>query len=88
MLKKPLNFTQKTQTTFFKLLFKQVTVETTRFAPLKLDSPPLDSIYCLPYKNEKTPKIGLCLGHHSSFKWRLYEKGPTLGLEHIHLGLK
>ena len=63
------------------------TVETTRFAPLKLDSPPLIFIYCLPYENGKHKKIGFYWGHHSSFKWRLYEKGPTLGLKHIYLAL-
>ena len=33
------------------------TVETTRFAPLKLDSPPLIFIYCLPYENGKHKKL-------------------------------
>ena len=64
----------------------RATVETTRFAPLTLDSPPLISIYCLPYENGKLKKIVFYSGHHSSFNWSSYEKCPTLGLYLMNLG--
>ena len=62
------------------LLLTHSTVETTSFAPLKLDSPPLIFIYYLPYRNRELKNFVLHSDHYSSFKWRLYEKGPTLGL--------
>ena len=62
--------------------FKQKygTVVETSFATLKLDSPPLISIYYLPYKNGELKKIVFYSGHYNFSKWRLYEKGPKLGL--------
>ena len=44
------------------------TVETTSFATSKLDSPPLISIYYLPYENGEVQKIVLYPGNYSSFK--------------------
>ena len=44
------------------------TVETTSFATSKLDSPPLISIYYLPYENGEVQKIILYSGNYSSFK--------------------
>ena len=64
------------------------TVETTRFAPLTLDSPPLISIYCLPYENGKLKKFVFYTELHSSFNWSLYEKCPTLGLYPMNLGIQ
>ena len=63
-----------------------ITVEKARFAPLTLDSPPLISIYYLPYENGKLKKIVFYSGHHSSFNWSSYEKCPTLGLYLMNLG--
>ena len=51
---------------FFGL--KGGTVEITRFAHLKLDSPTLISIYCLPYGNGKLGKFVFHSDHQSSFK--------------------
>ena len=45
-----------------------ITVETTSFATSKLDSPPLISIYYLPYENGEVQKIILYSGNYSSFK--------------------
>ena len=47
------------------------TVVETSFATLKLDSPPLISIYYLPYKNGELKKIVFYSGHYSSLNWRL-----------------
>ena len=65
---------------------QKYTVAATRMAPLKLDWPPLMTMYYLPYKNGKLKKIDLCLDHHNSLKWRLNERDPTLGLCIMNLG--
>ena len=44
------------------------TVVETSFATLKLDSPPLISIYYLPYKNGELKKIVFYSGHYNSSK--------------------
>ena len=69
------------------IILREGTVETTRFAPLTLDSPPLISIYYLPYENGKLKKIVFYSGHHSSFNWSSYEKCPTLGFYLMNLGI-
>ena len=59
---------------------EKLTVETTSFASPTLDSPPLISIYYLPYEKGEVQKLVSIRGHHNSFTWGLYEKDPTLGL--------
>ena len=44
------------------------TVVETSFATLKLDSPPLISIYYLPYKNGELKKIVFYSGHYNFSK--------------------
>ena len=73
---------------FFHPLLKQTTVAATRLAPLKLDWPPLITVYYLPYKNGKLQKFVLYTDNYSSFNWRFYEKSPTLGLWVINLSFK
>ena len=46
----------------------------TSFATLKLDSPPLISIYYLPYKNREVKKIVFYSGHYNSSNWTLRQE--------------
>ena len=50
------------------LLHRNSTVVETSFATLKLDSPPLISIYYLPYKNGELKKIVFYSGHYNFSK--------------------
>ena len=50
------------------------TVETTSFATLKLDSPPLIFMYYLPYEIGGLKKFVFYSDHHSSIIKRLYDE--------------